>query len=192
MQKIITDIDDTALNYTKGLLEFANIQYPHGQQFSNISDFLTSTHGYTSNETTELIQTFNTSENFKHLEPLQGADTVLKNLHNDGVKISVITACGDDKVTRELRYYNLRNVFGDIFENIIFLPLGARKLYNLMPYMDRNPVFIEDSLIHYKDGVVLGFDSYMIKGPMNAKEIDDTNHFTHWDEFYKRYHENHI
>jgi len=189
MKKIIVDIDDTSLNYAHGLFNFMGVEFPHGKEYGSISDYLVGTHGYTNEEVWNVIADFNTSEGFRHLTPLNNADKVLKKLHEDGVKISVISSCGDSNSTKEHRYYNLYKVFGNIFESITMLPLGARKTNALLQFIDREPILVEDTLTHYRDAIILGMDSYIVKGELNATEVNDSiNHFVDWNDFYKMYH----
>lgn len=189
MKKLIVDIDDTSLNYAKGLFEFIGVEYPHGKEYTAISDYLSGEHGLTNQEIWDKIEEFNTSESFKYLTPLNNADDVLKELHSEGVKISVISSCGDNNLTKENRYYNLYKVFGNIFESVTMLPLGARKTNALLQFINRDPILVEDTLLHYKDAIILGMDSYIVKGEMNAGAVDDSiNHFIDWNEFYKMYH----
>lgn len=192
MKKLIVDIDDTSLKYAHGLFDFIGVDYPHGKEYGSISDYLVGEHGYTNENVWNIIEDFNTSEGFRHLTPLNGSDKVLKKLHDEGVKISVISSCGDTKTTKENRYYNLYKVFGNIFESITMLPLGARKTNSLLQFIDRDPILIEDTLTHYNDAIILGMDSYIVKGELNATDVDQSiNHFVDWNEFYKLYHSIH-
>lgn len=189
MKKIIVDIDDTSLNYANGLFDFLGVDYPHGKEYGSISDYLIGEHNFSSQKVWDVIAEFNESEGFRHLQPLNNSDEVLKALYDEGVKISVISSCGDSNITKEHRYYNLYKVFGNIFESVTMLPLGSRKTNALLKFIDREPILVEDTLTHYHDAIILGMDSYIVKGEMNATEVNDSiNHFVDWNEFYKMYH----
>ena len=192
MKHIIVDADDTILAYTDSLLSYANVEHPKNAVYTDICDFLTKEHNYTFEEVQDLIVDFNNSVSFRNIEPFKGSEKVIRKLSDDGVKMHVVTSCGDNGRIKTNRYHNLREVFGDVFDKIHILPLMSRKINTLLSYVNEDVVFIEDTLAHYNDAHLLGIDSYIIKGAMNSLAHNEKiQTFDHWEDFYNLYYNNH-
>lgn len=114
-----------------------------------------------------MVNEFNNSQHFGTLPAIDNSKEVLNNLYQDGYKIFVITACGNSNKVVDARVKNLHNEIGDIFEDIICLPLGADKTPALSKWKNTNILWIDDFVTHCKAGVALGLDSKLFKSLYN-------------------------
>lgn len=118
-------------------------------------------------EVNKMVTKFNNSKQFGTLPAIKDAKEVLNNLYQDGYKIFVISSCGDSKKVIDKRTNNLHTEIGDIFEDIICLPLGANKSEVLSKWKNTNLLWVDDFLQHCKDGDILGLDSRLFKTVYN-------------------------
>jgi phosphoglycolate phosphatase-like HAD superfamily hydrolase len=189
MKNLLVDADDTILDYTSGLLAYGGFDKPQ-QRYADIAAYLNEQYNLSYDEIDSLIVDFNQSQSFKHLKPFDGVVDTLSALKDDGVHIHVITSCGDSNTTRELRYSNLRDVFGDMFSTVSILPLMSRKINALMPFINNHTVFVEDTKTHYHDAHILGIPSYIFER-MTNNDTEQLETFTHWSDFYGIYNDRH-
>jgi hypothetical protein len=82
----------------------------------------------------------------------------------------------------------LINVFGDIFDDVICLPMGSVKKEVLLHWKNTGLFWIEDYLRNAEDGYDLGLKSILITNPTNAKyetngviRVSENNP---WEEIY--------
>ena len=64
------------------------------------------------------ISVFNESAYMRYLEPMDGAVEYVTKLADEGYKFSVITSQTLNKVANRAREDNLKEVFGDVFEDL--------------------------------------------------------------------------
>lgn len=119
------------------------------------------------NKSTEL---FTQTHYFKEVPAVSGAKTAIQKLKNTGASLSVISSISTNSVARNNRLQNLRNVFGDVFYDIILLPLGwANKLiqYKKLP----KGIVIDDSIFNIQDAISCGHDAVFISLLQNKEHI---------------------
>ena len=75
-----------------------------------------------------LVKIFNESAYMRYLEPMEGAVEYVKKLADEGWRFHVITSQSTDKVANQARKDNLKDVFGDVFEDFTFLDTGEGKI----------------------------------------------------------------
>lgn len=119
------------------------------------------------NTSTEL---FTQTHYFIEVPAAPGAKTAIQKLKNTGASLSVISSISTHLAVRNNRLQNLQNVFGDVFDDIILLPLGwANKLpqYKKLP----NGIVIDDSIFNIQDAISCGHDAVFISLPQNKEHI---------------------
>ena len=82
----------------------------------------------------------------------------------------MISSISTNSVARNNRLQNLQNVFGDVFDDIILLPLGwANKLtqYKKLP----KGIVIDDSIFNIQDAISCGHDAVFISLLQNKEHI---------------------
>lgn len=174
---IIVDVDGVILDYHKGIIEAYEEHYIECDSPTDLEDVFSPTVGK------GFIALFNQTTKFSELKPYRDADVYLKKLYDEGYTIKLITACGDSLNTQQLRLDNLRNVFGDIFDEIHMIGLGKSKYEYLKSYTETDFVYIDDSYDHYLDAETLGLDAIMMETEFN-KSIK-TKRVKNWIKLYE-------
>ena len=112
------------------------------------------------------ISVFNESAYMRYLEPMDGAVEYVKKLADEGYRFSVITSQTLDKVANRAREDNLKEVFGDVFENFTFLETGQGKYFALQKF-DIGTIWIDDKPDNVESGKVLGLVPIILDLPHN-------------------------
>lgn len=105
----------------------------------------------------KLMEVFNQTHFVSKLPPIEGAIEAIQAIHRAGYALRVVTAFSDEYESMVLRQQNLNNVFGNVFEEIVCLPIGSSKA----AYLRRQPkdsYFIEDSAHHLEEALEVGFE----------------------------------
>ena len=133
-RRLLLDADGVLLNWFEGFAAFASRELgvpldPATLQSYSMSLWL----GEHKHRALELIESFNGSDThgFGQLRPVPGAVEAITDMHASGFELHVITSCTEDPMVAMLREQNLRNVFGDVFEDIACLPMNADKQAHL-------------------------------------------------------------
>ena len=115
-------------------------------------------------EARRLIKTFNESAAVGFIPALRDAVYYVKLLHErHGYQFRVITSLSKDINAQKLRDMNLRKIFGNAIEQIIFLDTGADKDDVLEPYRDSGLFWVEDKFENFKVGVDIGLRSILME-----------------------------
>ena len=114
-----------------------------------------------------LVKIFNESAYMRYLEPMEGAVEYVKKLADEGWRFHVITSQSTDKVANQARKDNLKDVFGDVFEDFTFLDIGEDKIEALKTLVP-GTWWIEDKPKNAFDGAVLGLASILLDLPHNS------------------------
>ena len=112
------------------------------------------------------ISVFNESAYMRYLEPMDGAVEYVTKLADEGYKFSVITSQTLNKVANRAREDNLKEVFGDIFEDFTFLETGQGKYFALQKF-DMGTIWIDDKPDNIESGKVLGLVPILLDLPHN-------------------------
>lgn len=171
---ILTDVDSVLLNFDTGLFSWISKKGIGALPYTN-ADVEFSTRLNLSKEATQLlIDEFIVSEEFAKLKPYKDSQSVIKDLAKQGFKFIAITACGTDSEVKTARRKNLANQFGDVFEDILFTPVGGSKKEHLRRWENSKMLWVEDHVGHAIDGAKLGLRSVLIDHPYN--KINDAEH----------------
>lgn len=153
-RNIILDIDDTLLGWSEGFVNW-----------SRATGEISSSHVFKRHESVEhlpfltgngqwdmdRVAAFNLSQAFAQLPVLPGAVELVRDLRLSGARLWVISAAGTGKaITDFYRRKQLRQVFGDVFEDVLVIPLGASKK-EFIEKIGANSLLLDDSLRHATD-----------------------------------------
>ena len=191
MTKIIaTDCDGVLLKWEQGFDEWMKFQgFP-----KMASDHYEMHMNYHMNkgQMEVLIKIFNESAWMKFLEPIEGAVENVKKLADLGYRFRVITSQTLDTKANILREQNLKEVFGDVFEQIECLDTGADKDEAL----DRVPpgtFWIEDKPVNAELGAQMDLVALLLDHPHNSvyNEGNSVRRVKDWTEIYNVIKEKH-
>lgn len=159
MKNVIFDCDDVLLNWTEGFREYLNRERGITCQTPSPTSWdMSNWTGLGKAKTWKEISLFNEeSKDFSKLNPIDGAIDSVREIKSQGYKLHVITSCSshDDCVSR--RKENLTSLFGNVFNDIHCIPLGASKENYLKIY---DPSFwIEDNVQNAIIGHKIGHKS---------------------------------
>ena len=109
---------------------------------------------------------FNESAYMRYLEPMDGAVEYVTKLAEEGYRFSVVTSQTLNKVANRAREDNLKEVFGDVFEDFTFLETGQGKYFALQKF-DMETIWIDDKPDNVESGKVLGLVPILLDLPHN-------------------------
>ena len=112
------------------------------------------------------ISVFNESAYMRYLEPMDGAVEYVTKLAEEGYKFSVVSSQTTNKVANRAREDNLKEVFGDVFEDFTFLETGQGKYFALQKF-DMETIWIDDKPDNVESGKVLGLVPILLDLPHN-------------------------
>ncbi len=166
---ILTDADGCILNWNDAFCTFMEEQ-GHPMVPDKIDNYSISVrHGIPNEDAVKLIREFNEGPYMATLEPLVDSIEYVKKLHAAGFKFTVITSLSDNPQARAYRTANLTKLFGDVFEEIICLKMGANKTEALGRWKNSNLYWIEDHPSQAEAGHNNGLKPILIRHPYNAE-----------------------
>ena len=112
------------------------------------------------------ISVFNESAYMRYLETMDGAVEYVTKLAEEGYKFSVVSSQTLNKVANRAREDNLKEVFGDVFEDFTFLETGQGKYFALQKF-DMETIWIDDKPDNVESGKVLGLVPILLDLPHN-------------------------
>lgn len=112
------------------------------------------------------ISVFNESAYMRYLEPMDGAVEYVTKLAEEGYRFSVVTSQTLNKMANRAREDNLKEVFGDVFEDFTFLEKGQGKYFALQKF-DMETIWIDDKPDNVESGKVLGLVPILLDLPHN-------------------------
>lgn len=114
-----------------------------------------------------IVAEFNRSDAIADLEPIADSQRNVKILSEMGYRFTAITSLGDDPVSIKHRRKNLHKLFGDVFDDIIHLPLIAPKDDILKNWEGQGLPWVEDHFENALAGHKLGLRSMLVDLPYN-------------------------
>ena len=112
------------------------------------------------------ISVFNESAYMRYLEPMDGALEYVTKLAEEGYRFSVVSSQSTNKMANRAREDNLKEVFGDVFEDFTFLETGQGKYFALQKF-DMETIWIDDKPDNVESGKVLGLVPILLDLPHN-------------------------
>jgi FMN phosphatase YigB (HAD superfamily) len=183
---ILTDADGVLFDWVTGFNEWME-----GKGWNRLPEYeyhYTIEHWYniSKEHAMELVSQYNSSAAIGFLPPYLDSVEYVKKLHDlHGYRFVVITAMGHDQYAIKLRKRNLKDIFGDIFEDVVVVDLLQSKAEILKLY---EPTYwIEDKPSAAEEGNALGHKTFLFEHGHNGHMR--TNHeitrVHNWREVYK-------
>ncbi len=160
-KKILMDCDDVLLSWTQGFRKYLESEHSiittsDEPDNWNMVDWI----GVPPGEVLEKIIDFNeNSPKFGELDPINGAVDAVRQLHEDGYDIDIITAVSSQPHVHERRVANLMDHFGSVFSDVHLVPVGMPKLDILKKYDPT--IWIEDNYANGLAGLEAGHSVLM-------------------------------
>jgi hypothetical protein len=160
----------------------------HGFEFNEAgkkSYYLTKHYDISENEVLKQVRMFNESAAIGFLPALRDSTHYVKRLHEEhGYQFRVITSLSMDKNAQKLRVMNLKKLFGDAIEQVIFLDTNAPKDQALLPYKDSGMYWLEDKPENADVGYTLGLKSMLVEHGFNMNHSCEYPIVKNWKEIY--------
>ena len=157
---LILDCDEVMLNWRPHFLDWARETMKIDE--APVHYGFASWNGMSPLEVKEMIRRFNEEENtgFEALSPLEGAVDAISALHASGCSFRVLTSCSGDPAAMRRREANIISTFGDVFDEIVCIPLWESKL----PELSRHDpsVFLDDTPANVENGAMAGHSSLLM------------------------------
>ncbi len=183
---ILTDCDGVLLDWEAGFDKWIRRQgftfNPIYKSHYSINDRYGIPHG----QGLELVERFNHSSDFEHLEPWRDAKPVVKRLAEEGWRFVVITTAGTHPWTHGLRWSNLERVFGEgVFESLHVLPIHGDKGDELVKYQGSNLLWIEDKPSNAELGFKYGLRPILMSADHNENYKGVMPRVNTWEDIYR-------
>lgn len=187
MSKIIlTDCDGVLLQWEEGFHAWMALNgfERMGQGHYDIDMMYHLPHGFKNTA----IKIFNESAWMGYLDPIKDSVEYVGKLASEGYRFTVITSQSLDPKANQLRKQNLKSLFGDVFEEFIFLDTGFNKIEALSKYKDSGMFWIEDKPENALVGADFGLVALLLDLPHNKEYNTDNDlpikRVLNWQEIY--------
>lgn len=162
---ILTDIDGTVLRWD---YHFDQYMKSLGHQLLPDTDreySVAKRYGLPYSTCMQYVTDFNRSPLIENQRPLADAVEYIGQLADLGFRFVAITAMGNFEESKTYRARGLSRYFGDIFRQVIYLPINSKKTAALEPWANSGLFWIEDHMAHAETGYELGLQSVVINHP---------------------------
>jgi hypothetical protein len=166
---LLLDVDGVLLNWLAGFEEFLLTHAPHlHKDFSGLEEApdLELLLGLTTSQMDEWVARFHMHEDFVRLQALPGAPQAIRILA-PWCNMSCITASGSNLISKHARHTNLKNIFGDVFEQIICVDRSMDKPEHLGRF--EPGYWVEDQPKNTLMGVSAGHESFLMDALYNRR-----------------------
>ena len=181
---ILTDVDGVLLDWAQGfdqfLLQHYKIKVKDPTQYTAHLRW-----EGTKEQMKALTWHFNMSAWMRYLNPLRDSVPVVKKLGEEGWRFIAITSMHSDSYAHKLRENNLKELYGDVWSQVICLPTGGDKDEALLPWKDSGYFWVEDKFSNAVLGADMGLKSILMKHDFNAY-MDDARltKVDNWQQIY--------
>jgi FMN phosphatase YigB (HAD superfamily) len=164
---ILTDADGVLVDWNTGFDTFMRLGgFPRIPNTD--SDYsIAIRHNVSMNQATECVKEFNESRNITSLAAFADSVEYVTKLANLGFKCIVVTSISDHPDAHAYRTENLNNLFGDVFQEINCITMGASKAEILKRWQDTGYFWIEDHMRQAEAGHEAGLKTVLISHPYN-------------------------
>jgi len=187
---ILTDADGVLLNWRDSF--DAHMMRQHGlfakgdvREYDQSKRF-----GIDKDKMKEYIKEFNASANIGFLAPLYDSVKYVEKFYKEhGYTFVVITSLSLNTYAQRLRTQNLKNIFGNAIDEIVYLDTGADKDEILEKYSKIFPeaYWIEDKIQNAIAGQKVGLEPILIKHPhTKLEDTFDVPVMPNWKSIYER------
>lgn len=134
----------------------------------------------------DVIQQFQNSDALANIPPYPDAVARVRELRSRGFLLICVTSCGQASEIVARRERNLKSVFGDIFSEIVCLPVHASKKDTLNRYA--RGIWVDDATYHVADGHAVGHRSFFMHRDVHSipHETPPYEIVRDWDELYEQ------
>ena len=164
---ILSDCDGCLLNWNKGFEEFALSKgYPKVPDTDD--DYrMYVRHNISADQAHNLIKEFNEGPSVEHLEPFADSVEYVEKLAKLGFRFTVVTSISSHPNSKIYRTRNLNKHFGNVFDEVLCLPMGENKADALTRWADTKYFWIEDHMRQAEAGYEAGLSPILINHPYN-------------------------
>ena len=164
---ILTDIDGVCLNWNEAFYNYMSEngyeQVPGTESKYNLAVRF----GKDPDLITHMLREWNNSIAITNLEPLADAQEGIKKLADAGFRFIAITSISDNPQVKDYRKENLMKLFGDVFDDVICLPTGSSKQYELEKWAGSELFWIEDHFKNAEAGYEVGLNTILVDTEYN-------------------------
>lgn len=135
----------------------------------------------------DLCKTYNESAEIGFHDAYKDSIKYTRKIHQEtGCNFTCISSLSDNKAAQKLRVLNLKRVFGEIFDDFIFLPCGAYKSDVLEQFAYRDLWWIEDKPENAHAGNIRGLKCILMNHPYNISVQVNPSilRVNNWSEIY--------
>jgi FMN phosphatase YigB (HAD superfamily) len=189
MEKIIlTDCDGVLLQWEDGFEQFV-LNKGHTRVPNTEAEYsMAVRYSITVKQAQAYIKEYNESDAMSNLAPFADAVEYVAELALLGFRFIAVTSLSDHPDAKTYRTQNLKNLFGDVFNDVVCLKMGASKAHVLMQWADTGYYWIEDHMRQAEAGHEAGLRTVLINHPYNSHYKTDlfpiVSHDTPWEEIY--------
>jgi hypothetical protein len=184
---ILTDCDGVLLDWESKFQTFAErLGHRFNPTRANVYS-IGEQYNLTHEQSLELIERFNRSSDFEHLEPWRDTKPVVQKLAQEGWRFVVITTAGSHPWTHGLRWSNLERVFGEnVFNSLHVLPTHGDKGIELVKYKDSGYLWIEDKPSNAELGYKFGLRPLLMSASHNTNSYTGpVPRVNTWEDIYR-------
>lgn len=193
---ILSDVDGVLLDWNSEFHSYmTNCDYrewPHHKNKYSLSK----RYGTSREEMDRLVSIFNSSQYVSDLPVFRDAKKGLALLDQMGYRVIAVTNVGSSEDTKRLRTKNLLDHFGDVFYDIICLPIGESKYKTLSKWENTGHFWIEDKFSNALDGHSIGLNAVLVDHEYNrdfsTTRFPRVSNETPWEEILKLVVEQHF
>ena len=184
---ILTDIDGVMLDWEGGFTRWFEEQ-GHAIQIDDpkLTYNLATRYGITMPFLIDNVRKFNDSEELGKLQPHRDAVEYVGKLSDTGYRFIAITSMSEMKATCQRRVEHLEDVFGNVFDDYIFLDVGANKNKVLEEFRNTGLFWLEDKIENAQAGLDVGLTSIIMEHGYNMHS-DVAPLVKNWQHFYETY-----
>lgn len=185
---ILTDVDGCLVQWEEGFDAFM-MSNGHSRLPETRSEYsMALRYGITIKKAQEYIKMYNEGPAIASLEPFADSCEFVTKLAQDGFRFIAVTSLSDHPDAHKYRTQNLKTLFGDVFDEVVCLEMGASKAHVLMRWADTGYYWIEDHMRQAEAGHEAGLKTILIKHPYNKHYYTDlfpiVSYETPWKEIY--------
>lgn len=176
---LAVDVDGVLLDWvSKGFKPYVEkrlgkVLNPNGPKDWDMSKWV----GVSFQQTIDLIQDFNESEEFGQIPPFVCAKRVFPHFKKHGHPVWLISSCSNRQEVLERRYRNIFEKLDDCFDHITCLPLNKDKgdVLKEVSFQYGTGVWVEDRFENALTGAEQGWKTFIIRRSYNR--LDESQHF---------------
>lgn len=185
---MLTDADGILLDWSAAFQEWVWNKYKIERLHLNAYG-LHDCYGIPKEVSRKYVREFNESAAMASLPPYQDAQKWVAKINQDlGIRFDCITSMSDCKYAWMARWMNLNLLFGDVFNRLITLDVGADKDEALAQYADSGLMWLEDKVENAQAGTKAGLNSVLLFSSHHTEEHINHPDFTtvaSWHEIYE-------